>query len=171
MHSISSALHWATGNTEQEASNVVFFCGHLFSLSSERLGKSVVSSHPHLLEHMSCRLSEQVAMFLLWIRFLTFLLHLSAEEILMQAQSNNVIWEALLSLPVVWYCCILWVYVFLNRMYYFWCELYSLVRKSGDFWVFFIYLDNFKGLHTTPITKITALCVLDRYIWSVVLYF
>lgn len=170
MHSISAALHWATGITEQEASNVFFFCGHLFSLSSERLGKSVVSSHPHLLEHMSCRLSEQVAMFLLWICFLTFLLRLSVEEILMQAQSNNVTWEALLSLPVVRYCCILWVYVLLNRMYYFWCELYSLVRKSGDFCIF-IYLDNFKGLHTTPITKITALCVLDRYIWSVVLYF
>lgn len=61
---------------------------HPFSLSSERLDKLVVSSYPCLLEHMSCRLAEQVVRFSLWIIFLTFLPHLSFEEMLMQAQSN-----------------------------------------------------------------------------------
>lgn len=42
MRSISAVLYSATRTTEQEASNV-FFCGHPFSLSSERLGKLQVS--------------------------------------------------------------------------------------------------------------------------------
>lgn len=42
---------------------MLFCCGYPFRLSSERLDKQMAHLHLHLLEHMICRLSGQVAMF------------------------------------------------------------------------------------------------------------
>lgn len=61
-----------------------FFCGYLFSFSSERLDKQTAHLHPHLLEHLICRLSEQVVIF----QHPVDLFSKSFEEREMQAWSN-----------------------------------------------------------------------------------
>lgn len=117
-----------------------FIFGYPFGSSSERLNKQMAHLHPHLLEHMICRLSEQVVMFQQWISFVKALRKEKCKHNQTKCELRGS--SSVLKCGVI--LLLLWIYVCPNRMCTFSFALYSSVRKSGDFRIF-IHLDIFQS--------------------------